>query len=115
MSSTHVLRKAIEAPRTRPIDMKLEVAVIPASGVRDSARAAIVRLALAAALVAAAASQASAQNCPPGHKIAAGACVQSCPVGTRTPAASVCIAGKAEAADPNQSLNRAPSIMGAPQ
>jgi hypothetical protein len=82
MSSTHVLRKtAIEAPRTRPIDMKLEVAVIPASGVRNSARAAIVRLALSAVLVSATSFPARAQNCPPGHKIAAGACVQSCPGG----------------------------------
>ncbi|MCC2654781.1 MAG: hypothetical protein K0Q60_4948 [Microvirga sp.] len=81
MSSTHVLRKAIEAPRTRPIDMKPEVAVIPASGVRNSARAAIVRLAFAAVLVSAASFQARAQNCPPGYKVAAGACVQSCPGG----------------------------------
>ena len=62
-------------------NLRLEAVVIPVSDVRNSARAAMVRLALAAALVAAATFQAGAQNCPPGYKIAAGACVQSCPGG----------------------------------
>jgi hypothetical protein len=60
---------------------RLETVVIPISDVRNSARAAMVRLAVAAALVATANFQVRAQNCPPGYKIAAGACVQVCPGG----------------------------------
>jgi hypothetical protein len=81
MSRTQVLGKtANEVPRTRTADMKLK-AVIPVSDVRNSVRAAMVRFALAAALVPAASFQARAQSCPPGYKIAAGACVKSCPGG----------------------------------
>jgi hypothetical protein len=60
---------------------RFEAYVIPVSEVRNSARAAMARLALAGVLVATANFQAHAQNCPPGYKIAAGACVQSCPGG----------------------------------
>jgi hypothetical protein len=42
---------------------------------------AIVRLVLAAALLAAFSPQVRAQTCPPGYKSAAGACVQTCPGG----------------------------------
>ena len=45
------------------------------------ARATMVRFGLAAALAAAAASQARPQSCPAGTKSAAGACVKSCPGG----------------------------------
>jgi hypothetical protein len=82
MSSTQVIGKtANETPRTRTVEMKLEVVVIPVSDVRNGARGAMVRLALAAALVPASNFPARAQNCPPGYKIAAGACVQVCPGG----------------------------------
>ena len=60
---------------------RLEAVVIPVLDVRNSARGAMVRLALAAALVSIASFQAGAQACPPDYKIAAGACVQSCPGG----------------------------------
>jgi hypothetical protein len=71
MSSTQVIGN----PQTRP----LNVVLIPVSDLRNSARGAMVLLALATALVPN--FPARAQNCPPGHKIAAGACVQSCPGG----------------------------------
>jgi hypothetical protein len=116
MSSTQVIGKtANETPRTRTVEMKLEVVVIPVSDVRNGARGAMVRLALAAALVPASNFPARAQNCPPGYKMAHGACMQSCPVDKRTLAAFLCIAGKAEAADLNQRRTRAPSIIGASQ
>src|ERR687898_3552543 len=82
MRSTEVLRKrATEVHRTRTFDMKLGVVCIPVLDVSNSARAAMLRLAFAAALVSAANFHARAQNCPPGYKTAAGACVQSCPGG----------------------------------
>ena len=82
MSSTQVFRKAaIERAKRRTLEMEFDVVVIPASHGRNRARAAMVRLAFAAALVPALDFQARAQNCPPGYKIAAGACVQSCPGG----------------------------------
>jgi hypothetical protein len=114
MRSTEVLRKrATEIPRTGTFDMKLEVVCIPVLDVSNSARAAMLRLALAAALVSAANFQARAQKLSPRLR-PAHAC-SPVPVGMRTLAASVCIAGKAEAADLNRRLNRAPSIIGAPQ
>jgi hypothetical protein len=81
MSRIQVLGKtANEVRRTRTAEMKLK-AVIPVSDVRNSVGAAMVRFALAAALVPAASFQAHAQSCPPGYKTAAGACVKSCPGG----------------------------------
>ena len=82
MRSNEVLRRrATEVARTRTFDMKLGVVCIPVLDVSNSARAAMLRLAFAAALVSAANFHARAQNCPPGYKTAAGACVQSCPGG----------------------------------
>ena len=89
-------------------------ATSPGSSPRNGVRA-LMRLALAAALVSIANFPAGAQNCPPGYKMAHGACMQSCPVDKRTLAAFLCIAGKAEAADLNQRRTRAPSIIGASQ
>ena len=81
MSSAQVFCKtAIETRRTPTVNVNPEV-VITVPNVRNRVRAAMVRLALAAALVPAATFQARAQNCPPGYKVAAGACVQSCPGG----------------------------------
>jgi hypothetical protein len=82
MSRTQVFGKtAFEIPRARTVEMKLDVLGISVLTVKNSAREATTLLALAAALLTVAASQAGAQNCPPRHKIAAGACVQSCPGG----------------------------------
>ena len=41
----------------------------------------MVRLAVAAALIASLGAPAAAQTCPSGYKSAAGACVKSCPSG----------------------------------
>ena len=76
-------------------NLRLEAVVIPVSDVRNSARAAMVRLALAAALVPAATFQAGAQNCPPGYKIAAAHACNPVPAATRILAGPVCIAVKA--------------------
>src|SRR5829696_5580602 len=81
MSSTQAFSKAaVETPRTPRVEMKLDV-VIPFSDMRNSARATLMLITLAAALVLATNLLARAQNCPPGYKIAPGACVQSCPGG----------------------------------
>jgi hypothetical protein len=55
-------------------------ATSPGSSPRNGVRA-LMRLALAAALVSIANFPAGAQNCPPGYKSASGPCVQSCPGG----------------------------------
>ena len=65
---------------------------------RNRVRAAIMCFAAVFGLVAAA-SEARAQNCPPGYKIAAGACVQSCPAATRILAEPACIADRAAEAE----------------
>jgi hypothetical protein len=70
--------KTFESEPVRPFGVRRSW---PFTSLRNSARAAMAPLALAAALVAGAAAQARAQSCPAGYKIAAGACVQSCPGG----------------------------------